>query len=276
MKRKFNILISAVLILLILPLQFGCTKEKLQPLQTEEQVVAEEQGSAEDYTKSGFDPASAKYIDDKDMMVDEILPYWKRAIADICEVDDDYDAYICIESVNQLWEENKTMRADAAVVAVFLDNFDKFIVANKLLLGMKCFNLLVNVFAVPSNVANAVAYFATKTESIVSITLHACNLSNKTNICIEFPLVGTTDDGKASGYEIYEAIGNTGYHIFGDANEDKTINMQDVTYLELIILEYRGETEFADAKKDGKINMQDVTQVELMILGKQKEVYIGK
>ena len=60
--------------------------------------------------------------------------------------------------------------------------------------------------------------------------------------------------------------------VFGNANEDATINMQDVTYTELIILEYRDETELSDAKYDGKINMQDVTQIELVILGKEKEL----
>ena len=62
--------------------------------------------------------------------------------------------------------------------------------------------------------------------------------------------------------------------VFGNANEDDTINMQDVTYTELIILEYRDQTELADAKHDGKINMQDVTQIELVILGKEKEITI--
>ncbi|RZN42795.1 MAG: ABC transporter substrate-binding protein [Methanosarcinales archaeon] len=60
--------------------------------------------------------------------------------------------------------------------------------------------------------------------------------------------------------------------IFGNANEDDTINMQDVTYTELIILEYRDKTELSDAKHDDKINMQDVTQIELVILGKEKEI----
>ncbi|OEU53880.1 MAG: hypothetical protein BA871_03700 [Desulfuromonadales bacterium C00003096] len=62
--------------------------------------------------------------------------------------------------------------------------------------------------------------------------------------------------------------------IFGNANEDDTINMQDVTYTELIILEYRDRTDLADAKYDGKINMQDVTQIELVILGKEKELTV--
>ena len=62
--------------------------------------------------------------------------------------------------------------------------------------------------------------------------------------------------------------------VFGNANEDDTVNMQDVTYTELIILEYRDETELSDAKYDGKINMQDVTQIELVILGKEKEITV--
>ena len=60
--------------------------------------------------------------------------------------------------------------------------------------------------------------------------------------------------------------------VFGNANEDDTINMQDVTYTELIILEYRDKTELSDAKYDGKINMQDVTQIELVILGRELEL----
>ena len=62
--------------------------------------------------------------------------------------------------------------------------------------------------------------------------------------------------------------------VYGNANEDDTINMQDVTYTELIILEYRDITELSDAKYDGKINMQDVTQIELVILGKEKELTV--
>ncbi len=63
-------------------------------------------------------------------------------------------------------------------------------------------------------------------------------------------------------------------NVFGNANEDETVNMQDVTYTELIILEYRDKTELSDAKYDSKINMQDVTQIELVILGKEKELTV--
>ena len=62
--------------------------------------------------------------------------------------------------------------------------------------------------------------------------------------------------------------------VFGNANEDDTVNMQDVTYTELIILEYRDQTELADAKHDNRINMQDVTQIELIILGREKKLTI--
>ena len=62
--------------------------------------------------------------------------------------------------------------------------------------------------------------------------------------------------------------------IFGNANEDDTINMQDVTYTELIILEYRDRTELADAKHDGDIDILDMTQIALIILGREKELTI--
>ena len=62
------------------------------------------------------------------------------------------------------------------------------------------------------------------------------------------------------------------FGIFGNANEDDRINMQDVTYTELIILDYKDQTQLADGKYDGRINMQDVTQIELIILGKEKEL----
>ena len=60
--------------------------------------------------------------------------------------------------------------------------------------------------------------------------------------------------------------------IFGNANEDDTINMQDVTYTELIILEYRDRTELADAKYDSDIDILDMTQIALIILGREKEL----
>ncbi|MBE9511809.1 MAG: hypothetical protein IMY71_13115 [Bacteroidetes bacterium] len=62
--------------------------------------------------------------------------------------------------------------------------------------------------------------------------------------------------------------------VYGNANGDETINMQDVTYTELIILEYRDRTRYADALYDGMINMQDITQIELIITGENKELWV--
>jgi len=62
--------------------------------------------------------------------------------------------------------------------------------------------------------------------------------------------------------------------IFGNANEDDNINMEDVTYTERIILEYQGGTQLADAKYDGEIDILDITQIELIILGREKELTV--
>ncbi|HJH32526.1 MAG TPA: hypothetical protein C5S50_10235 [Methanosarcinaceae archaeon] len=60
--------------------------------------------------------------------------------------------------------------------------------------------------------------------------------------------------------------------IFGNANEDDTIDVQDVKSTELIILNDKGQTQFADAKYDGKIDILDLTQIELIILGSENEL----
>lgn len=55
--------------------------------------------------------------------------------------------------------------------------------------------------------------------------------------------------------------------ILGDANMNGNVNMQDVTYIELIILGYLDPTCGADANQNCTINMGDVTTTELIILG---------
>ena len=62
--------------------------------------------------------------------------------------------------------------------------------------------------------------------------------------------------------------------IFGNANEDETINMQDVECIESIVLGLDDQTELADARYDGEIDILDVTQIELIILGREKELTI--
>jgi iron complex transport system substrate-binding protein len=68
--------------------------------------------------------------------------------------------------------------------------------------------------------------------------------------------------------------------VYGNANEDDTIDMRDLTYVKLIFFGKKPETELADAKYDGKINPLDFIQIKLIIVGKEKEItivdYIGR
>ena len=62
--------------------------------------------------------------------------------------------------------------------------------------------------------------------------------------------------------------------IYGNANEDDTIDMRDLTYVKLIFFGKKPETELADAKYDGEINPLDFIQIKLVIVGKEKELTI--
>ena len=62
--------------------------------------------------------------------------------------------------------------------------------------------------------------------------------------------------------------------IYGNANEDDTIDMRDLTYVKLIFFGKKPETELADAKYDGKINPLDFVQIKLIIVGKEKELTV--
>nr|CBH40049.1 putative ABC transporter, solute binding protein [uncultured archaeon] len=60
--------------------------------------------------------------------------------------------------------------------------------------------------------------------------------------------------------------------IFGNANEDDTIDMRDTTYIKLAIFGKKLKTDLADANHDGKVSMLDVGQTKLIILGKEKKL----
>jgi iron complex transport system substrate-binding protein len=62
--------------------------------------------------------------------------------------------------------------------------------------------------------------------------------------------------------------------VYGNANEDDTIDMRDLTYVKLIFFGKKSETELADAKYDGKINPLDFIQIKLIIVGKEKELTV--
>ena len=69
------------------------------------------------------------------------------------------------------------------------------------------------------------------------------------------------------------ALASAGYSkIYGNANEDDTLDMRDVTYIKLVIFGKKPATTFADANYDGKISMLDIGQTKLIIQGKEKEL----
>ena len=62
--------------------------------------------------------------------------------------------------------------------------------------------------------------------------------------------------------------------IYGNANEDDTIDMRDTTYIKLVIFGKKPKTDLADANYDGKISMLDVGQTKLIILDKEKKLTV--
>ena len=62
--------------------------------------------------------------------------------------------------------------------------------------------------------------------------------------------------------------------VYGNANEDDTIDMRDVTYTKLVIFGKKPETELADAYFDGEVDVLDVVQIKLIILGRESELTI--
>jgi iron complex transport system substrate-binding protein len=62
--------------------------------------------------------------------------------------------------------------------------------------------------------------------------------------------------------------------VYGNANEDTTIDMRDLTYVKLIFFGEKPETEFADAKYDGEINPLDFVQIKLIIVGEAEELTV--
>ena len=70
------------------------------------------------------------------------------------------------------------------------------------------------------------------------------------------------------------ALASGALGVYGNANEDDTIDMRDLTHVKLIFFGKKPETELADAKYDGKINPLDFIQIKLIIVGKEKELTI--
>ncbi|KAF5418236.1 MAG: iron complex transport system substrate-binding protein [Candidatus Methanocomedens sp.] len=62
--------------------------------------------------------------------------------------------------------------------------------------------------------------------------------------------------------------------VFGNSNEDDTIDQKDVEYTASVVLGLDDQTQLADAKYDGEIDILDVTQIELIMLGQEKEITV--
>jgi iron complex transport system substrate-binding protein len=62
--------------------------------------------------------------------------------------------------------------------------------------------------------------------------------------------------------------------IYGNANEDDTIDMRDFTFTARVILWLEDETDLADANFDGDVNVLDMTQIGLIILGRESELTV--
>jgi peptide/nickel transport system substrate-binding protein len=64
------------------------------------------------------------------------------------------------------------------------------------------------------------------------------------------------------------AIPVTSAKLWGDANEDGTIDILDLTFTARVILWLEEPTDLADANHDGEIDVGDMTRIGLVILGK--------
>jgi iron complex transport system substrate-binding protein len=98
----------------------------------------------------------------------------------------------------------------------------------------------------------------TKTIALLEIAIVLCSV-----FLVALPVIA------AAASEIYEP---GLLDVYGNANEDDTIDMRDTTYIKLVIFGKKPKTKLADANYDGKVSMLDVGQTNLIILGKEKEL----
>ena len=60
--------------------------------------------------------------------------------------------------------------------------------------------------------------------------------------------------------------------VFGNANEDETIDARDVLYADRIVSGLSPQTKLADANRDGKIDALDIARIKLIVAGREKEL----
>jgi iron complex transport system substrate-binding protein len=112
----------------------------------------------------------------------------------------------------------------------------------------------------------------TKTLAIVEIAIVLCSM-----LLVAIPAIAADQNRgmqKASATITPTSEDDNVLDIYGNANEDDTIDMGDVVYTKLAIFGKKPKTELCDAKYDGRINVLDVIQTKLIILSKEKELTI--
>ena len=115
----------------------------------------------------------------------------------------------------------------------------------------------------------------TKILAVVEIAIVLCSL-----FLVALPAIAAQEQNqemqKVSASEVTTASEDDYVlGIYGNANEDDTIDMRDLTYVKLIFFGKKPVMELADAKYDGKINPLDFIQIKLIIVGKEKELTIA-
>lgn len=95
-----------------------------------------------------------------------------------------------------------------------------------------------------------------KTKNVVLVGIAVCAIS----LLLTSPVLANED--------------NYVLDIYGNANEDDTIDMRDITYTARIIFELEDSTALADAYYDGEIDVGDMWQIGLIILGRESELTI--
>ena len=108
----------------------------------------------------------------------------------------------------------------------------------------------------------------TKTLAVVEIAIVLCSV-----FLVALPAIAADQTTqKTSAITTSASEDDFTLDIYGNANEDDTIDMRDTTYIKLVIFGKKPKTDLADANYDGKISMLDVGQTKLIILGKEKKL----
>ena len=112
----------------------------------------------------------------------------------------------------------------------------------------------------------------TKTLVVAEIAIVLCSL-----FLVALPAIATDQTTQKVSANTITTANDEQYYpgeldVFGNANEDDTIDMRDTTYIKLVIFGKKPKTDFADANYDGKVSMLDVGQTKLIILGKERKL----